>query len=322
MDDARECGSVIREKDVSDPDFIQKFAFYALKEQGKRRRWRLYRRLILLLIVIFFVIGVVFSDNGMRTLRPHVAVIKINGAIPGIRGNMDKVSSAIKEAFENDKAKGLIIEINSPGGSAVQSSYVYDTVRFMRKEHPNKKVFAVCSDICASGGYYIASSADEIYANPSSLVGSIGVIYSGLGLKGMAKKLGVESRVFTAGDKKDFMDPFKELNPEEVKHLKQMLTETHTNFISAVKGGRGDRLHASDKELFSGQIWTGQKAKTLGLVDGFSSVDRLVKSKFKDVDQLEDYTPVPTGWRYLFHEAGVSLVHGVSSCLSGASLRF
>ena len=254
---------------------LKQVAMASIHEQRSSRRWGIFFKLaslLLLLLLVFVVINAAFSGNAkLTTAKKYTAVVDINGIIlQGASASADNIIPALKEAFEDKKAKGIILRCNSPGGSPVQSSYIYDEIRRLKALHKDKKVIAVAADLCASGGYFIISAADEIYANKSSLVGSIGVRMKGFGLVELMKKIGVESRELTAGEHKAILDPFSPRKPDEEAFVKKLLATTHKHFIDAVKAGRGDRLK-NDPDIFSGLFWTGETAKKLGLIDGFGS---------------------------------------------------
>ncbi|MGD8568121.1 MAG: signal peptide peptidase SppA [Gammaproteobacteria bacterium] len=253
-------------------DILNRLAFATLNEQRRARRWGvLFKALVF--IYIGAVLLYVLSGLGGRGIGggKHTAIIEINGTIAAnTEASADKIVSGLRSAFENKNTVGIILRINSPGGSPVQAGYVYDEIKRLRGKYPDIKVYAVVTDMCASGGYYIAAAADEIYANRASIVGSIGVLMNGFGFVGTMKKLGVERRLITAGKHKGIMDPFSPIKKDELKHVKSMLDSVHQQFIKAVKDGRGDRL-ADSPDLFSGLFWDGEKGMELGLVDGLGS---------------------------------------------------
>jgi len=234
------------------------------------------------------------DDKSMSSeLKAHTALIEISGVIAaGNEASADNVVTALRKAFKNDKAAGIILRINSPGGSPVQSGYINDEIVRLRNKYPDKPLHAVIVDICASGGYYIAAAADNIYADKASLVGSIGVIMNGFGFTEAMDKLGVERRLLTAGEHKGFLDPFSPVNEAEVAHTKGMLANIHQQFINVVKNGRGDRL-ADDEKLFSGYIWSGEKSLELGLIDGLGSSSYVAREIIGE-EKLVDYTIKPT----------------------------
>lgn len=241
----------------------------SIKEQRSSRRWKNFFRLTTLgLVVTAFALGR-FDFDGADKDAPVTAKIKVRGVIAeGEEASADNIKRSLAKAFDNDATKGVIIEINSPGGSPVQAGQVYDEIRRLRELHPETKVYAVITDLGASGGYYIASAADEILADKSSLVGSIGVTAANFGYVELMQKLGVERRAYTSGEHKSFLDQFQPQNEEETLFWRGVLKTTHNQFIHAVEAGRGDRLKVKEHpELYSGLIWTGEQAVGLGLVD-------------------------------------------------------
>ncbi len=286
---------------------LQEVLLESVKEQRRRRRWGIFFKLTYLIVIILAIYNLFYSSDDGTTLRnqPHTALIDISGTImAGGDADADRIATSLNHAFEDKGTKGIILRINSPGGSPVQSDYVYNEINRLKKLHPNIKVYAVCSDICASGAYYMASAADEIYADPGSLVGSIGVVMDGFGFVDTMKKLGITRRQFTAGDHKGFLDPFQPIKPDEQKDVQVMLDTLHQQFINAVKEGRGNRLK-NDPDLFSGMIWTGTQAKALGLVDGFGSSGYVARNVIKE-DKIIDYTLKPNYFERLAGRIGAS----------------
>ncbi len=262
-------------------DVLQEVALQGITEQRRARRWGIFFKLLIaayFLILPLFYYFTVIKGEGMKVgAKEYTAVINIDGAISAkSEAGADYIIPSLREAFEDKKVKGVIIRCNSPGGSPVQSGYIFDEIRRLRKLHENKPVYAVAADICASGGYYIVSAADKIYASKTSLVGSIGVRMDSFGVVDLMKKIGVESRQLTAGKHKAILDPFHPRNEEEEVFLKKMLATTHKNFIDAVKMGRGERLK-DDPDIFSGLFWVGESAKDLGLIDGFGSASYVAR---------------------------------------------
>lgn len=266
----------------------------SLKEQRRRRRWGIFFKFIFLMLFALMAYFIFYTGNnsGSRN-QPHTALIDLNGTIMA-EGDIDadRIIFSLQRAFEDKGTKGIILRINSPGGSAVQASYIYTAINKFKKEHSGIKVYAVCTDVCASGAYFIAAAADQIYANPASLVGSIGVIMEGFGFSEVLKKLGIARRVFTAGEHKAFLDPFSPLKPTEANQVHRLLDDVHQQFIQAVKQGRGLRLK-EDPDLFSGLIWTGNQAKALGLIDDFGSTDFVANQIIKE-SKMIDYTIRPS----------------------------
>ena len=281
-------------KENWEKDTIKELVFASFKEQRRSRRWTLLFRGFIAVYLIAVLVVFVTDDKSMSSeLKAHTALIEISGVIAaGSEASADNVVGALRKAFKNDKAAGIILRINSPGGSPVQSGYINDEIVRLRNKYPDKPLHAVIVDICASGGYYIAAAADNIYADKASLVGSIGVIMNGFGFTEAMDKLGVERRLLTAGEHKGFLDPFSPVNEAEVVHAKDMLADIHQQFINVVKNGRGDRL-ADDEKLFSGYIWSGEKSLELGLIDGLGSSSYVAREIIGE-EKLVDYTIKPT----------------------------
>ncbi len=273
---------------------LKQVALAGINEQRSWRRWKIFFKLagmllMLLLIVLFFVSSAA-KNSHLTTAKNYTALIDLKGIImAGADASADNIIPALQDAFEDKKVKGIVLRCNSPGGSPVQSSTIYNEIRRLRKLHKDKPIYAVASDLCASGGYFIVSATDEIYANKSSLVGSIGVRMKSFGVVEAMKKIGVESRELTAGKHKAILDPFKPRKPEEEEFIKKMLAQTHQHFISAVKAGRGDRLK-DDPDIFSGLFWTGERAKELGLIDGFGSSSYVAREIIK-AETIVNFTP-------------------------------
>lgn len=279
---------------------LKDLAFAAIKEQRAKRRWGyVFKAFILLYLVAFLILA--YSPGKLPAVsEAHTALIDINGVISAdAEANADTLVTGIREAFESDSAKGLILRLNTPGGSPVQAGLVNDEIRRLQLERPEFPVYAVVQDICASGGYYIAVAAKEIYADKASIVGSIGVRMDSFGLTGLIDKLGVERRSLTAGENKSFLDPFLPMKQEDIEHAQQMLDTIHQQFITVVKEGRGDRLQDND-ELFSGLFWSGEQALELGLIDGLASSSKVARDVI-GAEDIIDYTPRPN---YLDRFAG------------------
>jgi len=270
---------------------LEKLAFAALKEQTKARRWGIFFKLLTfayLTLLILMVIGW-RGDTELMSDAKHTALVDLDGVIDA-KGDAsaEKITGALQSAFKDKNTQGVILRINSPGGSPVQSGIIYDEVRRLRSVHPNTPLYVVVEDVCASGGYFVAASADKIYVNKASLVGSIGVLMDGFGFTGGMEKLGVERRLLTAGENKGFMDPFSPVDSQQKEYALGMLNDIHQQFIAVVKQGRGKRLKDSP-ELFSGLVWTGKKAVELGLADGFGSVESVARDVIK-AEPIVDYT--------------------------------
>ena len=273
---------------------IEKLALAAVTEQRRARRWGIFFKLLTFAYLTFLLI-VLFDWRGdSRGLggTKHTALVDITGVIES-RGeaSADRVNSALQSAFKDRNTQGVVLRINSPGGSPVQSGLIYDEIRRLRSLYPSMPMYAVIEDIGASGAYYIAAAADRIYVDKASVVGSIGVLMDGWGFTGTMEKLGVERRVLTAGENKDFMDPFQPVDLEQRKHAQALLNEVHRQFIDVVKKGRGNRLKDAP-ELFSGLVWTGERSVELGLSDGLGSLDWVAREVIKAED-IVDYTQKP-----------------------------
>lgn len=279
-------------------DLVMRLASDAVTEKRRARRWGiLFKSLTLVYLFALLGIGVGGMDWVERLLsdeRRHTAVVRIEGMIAdGVEASADNVVSGLRAAFEDSDTAGVVLRINSPGGSPVQAGRIHDAIMQLRERHPRMPVYAVIEDVCASGGYYIAAAAQEIYADQASMVGSIGVIAGGFGFVEALDKLGIERRVYTAGDNKALLDPFSPEQPEQVAHLQGLIDAIHQQFIAAVKRGRGERL-ADDERLFSGLVWSGADSVELGLIDGLGST-RYVAEELIGVERLADYTS-RLGW--------------------------
>ena len=253
-----------------------------VQEQRRARRWGIFFK-SLTFLYLFVALAVFVPGLGLKKVaakgETHTALIEVRGMIMADElASADNVVSSLRAAFEDKKTKGVVLRINSPGGSPVQSGYIYDEIKRLRGLNPDVKVYAVISDLGASGAYYIASAADEIYADKASLVGSIGVTAATFGFVGAMDKVGVDRRVYTSGEHKAFLDPFQPQKPEETEFWQGVLETTHKQFIASVKSGRGDRLKVEQHpELFSGLIWSGEQALELGLVDALGSTSYVAR---------------------------------------------
>ena len=276
-------------------EVISKLAFAAVDEQRRTRKWNIFfKSLFFIYFLVLLIVAFSSSDNNsaMGKAVEHTALVEVQGVIAdGADASADNIIQGLREAFKEKKAKAIILRINSPGGSPVQAGYVYDEIKRLRKLYKDKKVYAVVSDMCASGGYYIAVAADEIYADKASIVGSIGVLMNGFGFTKAMKTLGVERRLYTAGTSKGFLDPFSEVKASDKKHIQSLLGTIHKQFIDTVKEGRGKRL-VDDEKLFTGLIWTGEESVALGLTDGLGN-SSFVAREIIEAEKIIDYTPRP-----------------------------
>lgn len=304
-------------------ELLEKVVMASVEEQRRARRWSTFFKLLTFLYVLWFA-WMIFGNNGMEKAAiagHHTAMVTVNGQIAeDAEANAEAIIEGLQAAFEAPKSKAVVLRINSPGGSPVQSAYVYDEIRRLRSQHKDKKVYAVITDMGASGAYYIASAADHVYVNPGSLVGSIGVIMQGFGVQGLMQKLGVEDRTLTAGEHKAILSPFEPMKTEEKEHVEKLLDAVHQQFITAVKQGRGQRLK-DDPKIFSGLFWTGQQAVELGLADGFGSVDSVAKS-IVGAEEVVDYSERPDPLSGLVRRLGTSMGDAVAARMTpGMQLR-
>lgn len=279
---------------------LEDLAFAALKEQRTSRRWGyVFKGLMFAYLVAILMLAIPSSD--ITTLsEKHTALVEINGVIAAdAEANADTIVTGIRNAFDSPNAQGLIIRLNTPGGSPVQAGIINDEIKRLQETRPDFPVYAVIQDICASGGYYIAVAAKEIYADKASIVGSIGVRMDSFGFTETIKKLGIERRSLTAGENKAFLDPFLPMREQDVKHAHAMLDNIHQQFIDVVKDGRGDRL-ADNPDLFSGLFWSGEQALPLGLIDGLANSSTVARDII-GAEDIIDYTPRPN---YLDRFAG------------------
>ena len=293
-------------------DALKDVAMAGIKEQRSSRRWSIFFKILTLLVLLLLIMtlfgAVASKDKRLSSAKNYSAVVDVQGVImQGAEASAENIIPALQEAFEDPKATGVIIRCNSPGGSPVQSAYVYDEIMRLRGLYPNKKVVAVAADLCASGGYFIISAAEEIYANKSSLVGSIGVRMQSFGVVEAMQKLGIENRELTAGENKAILDPFSPRKPEDEAFVKKMLATTHKHFIDAVKAGRGDRL-ANNPDIFSGLFWTGEDAKALGLVDGYGSPATIAREVIK-AETMINFSPKEDVFERLSKQISVSTMN-------------
>jgi protease IV len=271
---------------------LERLAADIVVERRRARRWSIFFRLSSLVLATLAVLALIaLAGIGEKVcIDQCTAVVHVDGEIERTgRANAEHVIDGLKQAYEYPQVKGVVVVINSPGGSPVQAGQIFDEMRRLRAKHPDKPTYAVVEELAASGGYYIAVGADRIFVDKASIVGSIGVIMEGFGAQDALEKLGVERRVITAGENKSFLDPFQPLDPVHVQHIRTMLAAVHQQFIAAVRAGRGDRLKETP-ELFSGLVWTGQRAIELGLADEIGSVEYVAREVIK-AQEIIDFTP-------------------------------
>lgn len=306
---------------------LEKTLLAGVQEQKRARRWGIFFKL-LTFVYLFGALALFAPQMNLQEAavrgKPHTAVVEVRGMIADQEAaSADNVVGSLRAAFKDPNTKGVVLRINSPGGSPVQSGYIYDEIRRLRAEHKDIKVYAVITDLGASGAYYIASAADAIYADKASLVGSIGVTASGFGFVGVMDKLGVDRRIYTAGEHKAFLDPFQPPKADETAFWKSVLDTTHKQFIASVKLGRGERLKDRDHpELFSGLIWSGEQALQLGLIDGLGNSSYVAREVI-GAKELVDYTRQDTPLDRFAKKLGASVAEYVAiwAGFSGPQLR-
>ena len=270
---------------------LEKVALAAIQEQRRARHWGVFFKLLLfvyLFALLFIGMGWIGKKDG--TSGKHTALVELRGVIgPESSASADNIILGLQGAFKDKGTQGVILRINSPGGSPVQAGYINDEIKRLRAKYPKIPVYAVVEDICASGGYYVAVAADHIYVDKGSIIGSIGVLMDGFGFTGLMEKLGIERRLLAAGENKGFLDPFSPIRESQQKYAETMLDEIHQQFIAVVRQGRGKRLKETP-ELFSGLLWVGTKSVELGLADALGSVDFVAREVIK-AEEIVDFTP-------------------------------
>jgi len=307
----------------TDREVLDHLVGRVIDEQRRSRRWGIFFKLLLAGYVGATVLVVGVAGWQMRAAKSedHAALIHVDGVIAANESaNADRIISGLRAAFKQPHVKAVVLDINSPGGSPVQASMIYDAIGRLKMKKPKKQVVAVIEDTGASGAYYVASAADKIYANRSSIVGSIGVRLDSFGFTGTMKKFGVERRLYTAGSHKGILDPYLPRDPADESYIRSVLDQIHKQFIAAVKVGRGARL-ASDRDgnLFSGLFWTGEDAKRLGLIDGFGDRRHIIEDVL-NLDTTIDYTPRRDLATRLLKTLGASLGTGLGTLFNGGPL--
>jgi protease-4 len=304
-------------------ELLEKLAFASLDESRKARRWSVFFKLFIAAYLVVLLLVMLSGTWGEKPLATrYTALVSLEGEIAAeSEANADNIVQGLRDAFEDKAAVGVILLANSPGGSPVQADQIYDEILRLREKYPDKPLYAVIGDVCASGCYYAVAATDKIYANPASIVGSIGVLMDGFGFVEGMKKLGIERRLLTAGENKGLLDPFSPLDPKARRHAQKMLDEIHLQFIDAVKQGRGDALK-SNKEIFSGLFWTGAKARELGLVDEFASAGTVAREVI-GAEEIVDYTVRENLLNRLAERFGMAMGRSVASelRLQGNGLR-
>jgi protease-4 len=301
---------------------LEKLALEALTEQRRGRRWGIFFKLLgfgYVAVILGFVVDWGQADK-LADGAKFTALVSLNGVIKA-KGdaNAEHIVSGLQAAFEDKHTAGVILRINSPGGSPVQSGIINDEMRRLRAAHPDIPLHVVVEDVCASGGYYVAAAADKIFVDKASIIGSIGVLMDGFGFTGTMEKLGVERRLLTAGESKGFLDPFSPQNEQHKDHAKQMLSEVHAQFIDVVRKGRGKRLKETP-DMFSGLMWTGAKSIEMGLADGYGTVDSVARDVFKASD-VRDFSVKQNLAEKFAKQFGVDMAESMANVLTGFTLR-
>jgi protease-4 len=303
-------------------DTLEKLVFATIKERRAARRWSIFFRLAFLTIVVvglwtYFDLSLGGADD--ENLGRHTALIEIKGEIEAEgSGAADNVIPSLNKAFADAGSAAVVMRIDSPGGSPVQAGIIVDEIRRLKRGYPDKPLYVVVDEICASGGYYIAAAADRIYVNKASIVGSVGVLMDSFGFTGTMEKLGVERRLLTAGANKGFLDPFSPQSDKHRAHAQEMLNEIHQQFITVVRTGRGARLKETP-DMFSGLYWTGAKAVEMGLADGFGTVDTVARDIVKAED-IVDYTAHEGLPERVLKKFGASVGMGAVKAMSHVTL--
>ncbi|WP_026224406.1 S49 family peptidase [Methyloversatilis thermotolerans] len=301
---------------------IERIALESVTEQRRRRRWGIFFRLVgfaYLGVLAFALVdwGALFSQ---AEHKKHTALVELTGVIaPNGEASADRVISSLQSAFDDKNTQGVILKINSPGGSPVQSGIINDEIRRLRGLYPDTPIYAVVEDICASGGYYVAVATDRIYVDKASIVGSIGVLMDGFGFTGLMDKLGVERRLLTAGENKGFLDPFSPQDERQKLHAKQLLGDVHQQFIDVVRQGRGERLKESP-DMFSGLMWTGSRSIEMGLADDLGSVEYVAREVVKAAD-IVDFTQRQNIAERFAKQFGANFGESVAGALSRVGMR-
>ncbi|MDP2694490.1 MAG: S49 family peptidase [Gallionella sp.] len=303
---------------------LEKLAMTAVQEQRRARHWGIFFKTLTfgyLFVILFLVMGWMGKSEQALSTGKHTALVDMQGVIaPDSQASADNLIPSLQDAFEDKDTQGVILRINSPGGSPVQAGQINDEIRRLRAKYPAIPLYAVVEDICASGGYYVAVAADKIFVDKASLIGSVGVLMDGFGFTGTMEKLGVERRLITAGTNKGFLDPFSATDPAQQAYAKQMLAEIHQQFIDVVKQGRGKRLKETP-DTFSGLVWNGQRGVEMGLADGYGSLESVARDVIK-AEKIVDFTTKENFADRLAKRFGAGVASAIGfSAQGGASLR-
>jgi len=298
-------------------DVVNRLAFAAVEEQRRARRWNVFFKGLLALYLLAVLILYLPADwtDLLEGADKHTAMVELSGLISDTsEANADTVIEGLRDAFDSENTKGVILRANSPGGSPVQSSYIYHEIKRLRKLHPDIPLYAVVTDICASGCYYVVSAADEIYVDDASIVGSIGVRMDSFGFVGGMEKLGIERRLYTAGENKGFLDPFLPSKTSDVEHVKLLLGNIHEQFKQAVQDGRGKRLK-ENPQLYSGLVWTGAESVVMGLADHIGSAGYVAREVI-GAEDIVDYTQEPDLIKRISDRIGVAMAQAMRDSMA------
>ena len=302
---------------------VEKLALESLAEQRRRRRWGIFFKILGFAYLTFLIVALGDWGGTAEKLgdgKRHTALIQLNGVIKSTgEASAEKITEALQAAFKDRGTQGVVLRINSPGGSPVQSGIINDEIRRLRSKHPEIPLYAVVEDVCASGGYYVAAAADKIFVDKASIVGSIGVLMDGFGFTGTMDKLGVERRLLTAGENKGFLDPFSPQDAQHKEHAQILLDDIHKQFIDVVRKGRGKRLKESP-ELFTGLMWTGAKSIELGLADELGSIEYVAREVIKAED-IRDYTMRASLTERFARQFGTDVAEGIMNAVGKIGIR-
>jgi len=294
-------------------DVVNRLAFAAINEQRRARRWSIFFKCLLavyLLAILFLYLPNEWTTTTLVDAE-HTALVDLKGVIAAEgEATADTVIAGLQDAFEDKNTAGVILRINSPGGSPVQSGYIYNEIKRLREKYPDTPIYAVVTDVCASGGYYVASATDEIYVDKASIIGSIGVLMNSFGFVGAMEKLGIDRRLYTAGENKGFLDPFSPEKRSDVAHVEKLLGNIHQQFVAAVKAGRGDRL-GDHPDLFSGLIWSGEEGVAMGLADGIGSPGHVAR-EIIGAEDVVDFSRKPDLFERISDRIGVAMARGLA----------
>jgi protease-4 len=307
-------------KDNWHRDLVNRLAFASINEQRRTRRWNVFFKC--LLAVYLGAILLLYWPAEWPALdkaaEKHTALVEMRGVISDeAEANADSVIEGLQDAFEDAKTAGVILRLNSPGGSPVQSGYIYNEIKRLREKYTDTPLYAVVTDICASGCYYVAAAADDIYVDSASIIGSIGVRMDSFGFVDTMEKLGVERRLYTAGENKGFLDPFLPSKLSDVEHINKLLGDIHEQFKTAVREGRGERLQ-DEAQVYNGLVWTGDEGIELGLVDAIGS-SSYVAREIIEAEEIVDFTAEPDLLERLSDRIGVAMARSLGDVINSGA---